>query len=367
MAARHHRIILPLPARPGLTGPSACTGPWSDARGRRADHGRSAPRTATQELPCPARTSPARRPPPAPALVTVDRYDVDLDLTTGPETFRDAEHGPVHVHASPGAETFIDLVAASVEAITLNGDRRSTRPTHYADIRIALPGLAAEQRARRRRHRRATRTPARACTASSTRSTTRSTSTRQFEVADCRRMFAVFEQPDLKATFAFTVTAPGPLAGRLQLPHPRADAGRRRRRHLGLRADPARSRPTSPRSSPAPTTCVRDTVRAARGTVPLGHLLPQVADASYLDADNIFDLHQARLRVLRGGVRLRLPVREVRPALHAGVQHGRDGERRLRHHQRDLRLPLQGHRGPRRAPRADRSSTSWRTCGSATS
>ena len=30
----------------------------------------------------------------------------------------------------------------------------------------------------------------------------------QFEVADCRRMFAVFEQPDLKATFAFTVTAP---------------------------------------------------------------------------------------------------------------------------------------------------------------
>ncbi len=30
----------------------------------------------------------------------------------------------------------------------------------------------------------------------------------QFEVADARRMFATFEQPDLKATFAFTVTAP---------------------------------------------------------------------------------------------------------------------------------------------------------------
>ncbi len=30
----------------------------------------------------------------------------------------------------------------------------------------------------------------------------------QFEVADSRRVFAVFEQPDLKATFAFTVTAP---------------------------------------------------------------------------------------------------------------------------------------------------------------
>jgi aminopeptidase N len=30
----------------------------------------------------------------------------------------------------------------------------------------------------------------------------------QFEVPDSRRMFAVFEQPDLKATFTFTVMAP---------------------------------------------------------------------------------------------------------------------------------------------------------------
>ena len=30
----------------------------------------------------------------------------------------------------------------------------------------------------------------------------------QFEVPDSRRMFAVFEQPDLKASFTFTVTAP---------------------------------------------------------------------------------------------------------------------------------------------------------------
>ena len=30
----------------------------------------------------------------------------------------------------------------------------------------------------------------------------------QFEVADARRVFTVFDQPDLKATFTFTVTAP---------------------------------------------------------------------------------------------------------------------------------------------------------------
>ena len=34
----------------------------------------------------------------------------------------------------------------------------------------------------------------------------------QFEVADTRRMFPVFEQPDLKATFQFSVTAPADWA-----------------------------------------------------------------------------------------------------------------------------------------------------------
>ena len=30
----------------------------------------------------------------------------------------------------------------------------------------------------------------------------------QFETADAKRLFACFDQPDLKATFSFTVTAP---------------------------------------------------------------------------------------------------------------------------------------------------------------
>ncbi|HEX2704811.1 MAG TPA: hypothetical protein VHM65_03570, partial [Candidatus Lustribacter sp.] len=54
------------------------------------------------------------------ALVHVDRYDVELDLTTGAETFRSVT--TVHFTcARPGAQTFIDLVSASVEAVTLNG------------------------------------------------------------------------------------------------------------------------------------------------------------------------------------------------------------------------------------------------------
>ena len=49
----------------------------------------------------------------------------------------------------------------------------------------------------------------------------------QFEVPDSRRMFAVFEQPDQKATFTFHVTAPGALGRHLQLPHPGPRSRRR--------------------------------------------------------------------------------------------------------------------------------------------
>ena len=42
----------------------------------------------------------------------------------------------------------------------------------------------------------------------------------QFEVPDSRRMYPVFEQPDLKARFTLHRDRAGPLAGRLQLPHP---------------------------------------------------------------------------------------------------------------------------------------------------
>ncbi len=51
----------------------------------------------------------------------------------------------------------------------------------------------------------------------------------QFEVPDSRRMFAVFEQPDLKASFTFTVTAPSHWDLDLQLPHPGAGGDHPRR------------------------------------------------------------------------------------------------------------------------------------------
>ena len=283
------------------------------------------------------------------ALVTVDTHDVVLDVTTAEDTF--ATTSTIRFSCTtPGAETFLDFVGASVEQLTVNGTDLDPA-SHFSDSRIRLTGLAADNEV-------------------VVRATGRFTNTgeglhrfvdpvddevylyTQFEVPDSRRMYPVFEQPDLKAALLLHRDRPGALAGRVELPHPRARAGRRGHRHLGLRADPAplelhhRARRRAVRRRPR----LGDDPRG-RGAA--GHLLPQVPHPlprrrQPLRAD------QAGLRVLRGGVRLRLPVRQVRPAVHAGVQHGRDGERRVRHHQRGLRLPLQGARRPRRAPRPHR-------------
>ncbi|MEV7773305.1 aminopeptidase N [Kitasatospora sp. NPDC086791] len=139
-------------------------------------------------------------------LLRVDAYDIELDLGSAREggTFRSTT--VVRFTATtPGADTFIDLVAPSVEEITLNG--ASLDPASFADSRIPLPGLAAENELRIVADCAYTNTgeglhrfvdPVDGETYLYT----------QFEVPDARRVFATFEQPDLKAAFTFTVTAP---------------------------------------------------------------------------------------------------------------------------------------------------------------
>ncbi|MEV7602357.1 aminopeptidase N [Kitasatospora sp. NPDC089797] len=139
-------------------------------------------------------------------LIRVDAYDIELDLGSAreDETFRSTT--VVRFTATtPGADTFIDLVAPSVESITLNGTELD--PASFDDSRIPLPGLAAENELRVVANCAYTNTgeglhrfvdPVDGETYLYT----------QFEVPDARQVFANFEQPDLKATFAFTVTAP---------------------------------------------------------------------------------------------------------------------------------------------------------------
>ncbi|WP_372407694.1 aminopeptidase N [Streptomyces luteireticuli] len=147
------------------------------------------------------------------ALLTVDGYEVHLDVRSatgpdtgdGPRTFRSVSTIRFRC-AEPGASGFADLVAPSVTAVTLNG--RTLDPAAVFDgARIALDGLAAENEL--------------VVDAQCAYSRTGEGLHRfvdpedgevylytHYEPADARRVFANFEQPDLKAPYTFSVTAP---------------------------------------------------------------------------------------------------------------------------------------------------------------
>ncbi|MEU2587433.1 aminopeptidase N [Streptomyces avermitilis] len=148
------------------------------------------------------------------ALLSVDGYDVSLDLrsATGdrddesaPRTFRSVTTIRFRC-AEPGATSFADLVAPSVMAVSLNG--RDLDPGEVFDgARILLEDLAAENEL--------------VVDAQCAYSRTGEGMHRfvdpedgevylytQYEPADSRRVFANFEQPDLKAPFRFEVRAP---------------------------------------------------------------------------------------------------------------------------------------------------------------
>jgi len=72
------------------------------------------------------------------ALVSVESYDVLLDLAAGPGTFSSTT--TVRFSAPAGGSTFIDLIAPRVHTIVLNG--RALEPAVvFADSRIALDDL----------------------------------------------------------------------------------------------------------------------------------------------------------------------------------------------------------------------------------
>ena len=138
------------------------------------------------------------------ATVHTRSYDVTLDLTRGETVFGSST--TVRFTSTPGSSTFIDLIAPVVHSISLNG--RTLDPAEvYADSRITLTGLAADNElvivadcaymhTGEGLHRFTDPADGETYLYS------------QFEVPDSRRVFAVFEQPDLKAPFTFTVTTP---------------------------------------------------------------------------------------------------------------------------------------------------------------
>ncbi|MFF7328739.1 aminopeptidase N [Streptomyces sp. NPDC090306] len=141
-------------------------------------------------------------------LLTVDSYEIDLDLSGAQEggTYRSVTTVRFNV-AEGGTESFVDLVAPTVHEVTLNGDALDPDAV-FKDSRIALAGLldgpnvlrvvadCAYTNTGEGLHRFVDPVDQQAYLYT------------QFEVPDARRVFASFEQPDLKATFQFTVKAP---------------------------------------------------------------------------------------------------------------------------------------------------------------
>ena len=222
------------------------------------------------------------------AVVSTQSYEIALDLMTGPETF--VADTTVRFTGTPGASTFIDVIADSVQLIDLNGTELDPA-TAFVDSRIELPNLAAEN-------------------VLHIVSTQRYMNTgeglhrfvdpadgevylySQFEVPDSRRMYPVFEQPDLKASFQFTVTAPArwQVVSNQPTPEPVA-VGERHGEALAT----WEFEPTPVISSyitaliAGPYRVVRSELTSRDGrTIPLGAFCRESL-AEFFDADYIFD------------------------------------------------------------------------------
>jgi len=137
-------------------------------------------------------------------IVQVHSYQVEIDLTGGPELFGATTR--VRFSGQKGQSTFIDAITSAVHSVVLNGEVLDTSKVSDG-VRIQLPNLAEENELLVVAQGKYTNTgeglhrfvdPVDQEVYLYT----------QFEVPDSRRMFAVFEQPDLKATFSFNITAP---------------------------------------------------------------------------------------------------------------------------------------------------------------
>src|SRR5690606_34987651 len=223
------------------------------------------------------------------ALVDVESYDVELDLTRGERVF--ASRTTISFSARTGASTFVDLIADTVHEIRLNG--RYLDPHAWDGARITLTDLeernellvvadARYMRTGEGLHRFVDPVDEEVYLYS------------QFEVADSRRVFAVFEQPDLKASFRFTVTAPRHWTVVSNSPTPEPEPAPDHHDAAVWRFAPTPRIPSYITAVVAgPYHRVSGELTSSDGrTVPLG-VYCRASLAEHLDAENIMDVTRA--------------------------------------------------------------------------
>ncbi|WP_199548089.1 aminopeptidase N [Streptomyces sp. N35] len=216
-------------------------------------------------------------------LLTVDSYEIDLDLSGAQEGGTFTSVTTVRFAcAEQNAESFIDLVADAVHEVVLNGKSLDVAAV-FRDARIALKHLQQGENVLK---------VVADCAYTNTGEglhrfvdpvDDQAYLYTQFEVPDARRVFASFEQPDLKGTFQFTVKAPSGWTVISNSPTPEPE-------------DDVWSFAPTPRISTyitalivGPYHSVHATYERAGQSVPLGiYCRPSLAE--FLDADAIFDV-----------------------------------------------------------------------------
>jgi aminopeptidase N len=214
------------------------------------------------------------------AIITVGSYHVDLDLTGG----GDEVFGSVSVVrfdcVATGSASFINLTAPAVREITLNGEPVSLDA--FDGDRITLEGLAASN---------VLRVVADCAYSRSGEGLHRFTDPADgrvylysdLETFDAHRVYACFDQPDMKATYELAVTAPADwLVVSNMAPESSIPEGEALRWHFP-------PTPVMPTYITAVVAGPWYVVRDEHDGIPLG-LFCRQSLAEYLDPDEIFEV-----------------------------------------------------------------------------
>ncbi|WP_026421263.1 aminopeptidase N [Actinokineospora inagensis] len=223
------------------------------------------------------------------ALLGVASYTIELDLTDGvgqPGETTFGSTSTVRFTAEPGSSTFIDIVAESVRSAELNGTPLDVSG-YLPEAGLELTGLGETN----------VLTVVADCLYTNTGEGLHRFVDpvdkgvylySQFETADAKRMFACFDQPDLKSTYAITVLAPESWK---VISNAAAES-------ITAAADvEGTSRHVFETTKPMSTYLValvagpyaewRDEFRDEHGTIPLG-IYCRASLAEFMDADRLF-------------------------------------------------------------------------------
>ena len=217
-------------------------------------------------------------------LLEVTGYDIALDLTDGgggpgAGTFRSTTEVTFRC-AEPGAQTFIEVAAAGIRSAVLNGTPVDLTGWS-AERGLTLTGLAADN---------TLVVDADFAYSASGQGLQRSEDPvdreiylySQFETADAQRVYAAFDQPDLKSIFTWHATVPGhwTVVSNMPVDSTEPTAGDAKTVHFS----------TSPRMSTYITALCAGPyheVRDSHDGIELG-IYCRASMAQYLDADELF-------------------------------------------------------------------------------